>query len=116
MDPKQSGKLNPIEKAAIFYVEFVRIHPFPDGNKRTGRIMANLILMKNNMPTVTVKAKRTEEYLSAMNKAIHEHEIDDMIGIFTKAVYESAKKIDGCLNFIKDNRIPKSNVKDERIK
>ena len=37
--------LNPIILAGIFHYEFVRIHPFVDGNGRTARALATLILL-----------------------------------------------------------------------
>lgn len=39
-----SGELNPVIVAGIIHFEFVRIHPFVDGNGRTGRALAALLL------------------------------------------------------------------------
>ncbi len=38
------GKLNPVVAAGIIHYEFVRIHPFVDGNGRTGRALAALFI------------------------------------------------------------------------
>lgn len=38
------GKLDPVIQAGIAHYEFVRIHPFVDGNGRTGRVIAALLL------------------------------------------------------------------------
>lgn len=40
-------KLNPVLAAGIIHYEFVRIHPFIDGNGRTARILATYILLKS---------------------------------------------------------------------
>ena len=40
--------LNPIILAGVFHYEFVRIHPFVDGNGRTARALATLILLLND--------------------------------------------------------------------
>ncbi len=42
------NELNPIILAGIFHYEFVRIHPFVDGNGRTARALATLILLLRN--------------------------------------------------------------------
>lgn len=96
-DEKQSGMLHPIEKAAIFHAEFERIHPFADGNGRTGRIISNYILMKNEIPTVSIKYRNTKPYFKAVNKAIETHDADDLIKMFAKSVESSALKIRTCL-------------------
>ncbi|MBU0535253.1 Fic family protein [Patescibacteria group bacterium] len=44
-------KLNPVLVAGIVHYEFVRIHPFIDGNGRTARILATYILLKSGFDT-----------------------------------------------------------------
>jgi fido (protein-threonine AMPylation protein) len=38
------GKVGPVELAAVCYQRFISIHPFSDGNGRTGRLFADCIL------------------------------------------------------------------------
>ena len=66
----ESTDLHPLERAAIFHVEFIRIHPFADGNGRTGRLLVNYELVKNGYPTITIKATQRGEYLEAINEAV----------------------------------------------
>ena len=47
-------KLHPIELAGLAHYWLVHIHPFVDGNGRTGRLLMNLILMKSGYPPVTI--------------------------------------------------------------
>lgn len=44
----EASKLSPILKAGVFLYEVVRIHPFTEGNGRTGRALATLSLFKDD--------------------------------------------------------------------
>jgi len=62
-------KLHPIVLATIFHHKFEKIHPFMDGNGRTGRMLLNYILSKNNYPPLVVHKKTRAEYLETLKKA-----------------------------------------------
>ncbi|MEA3431910.1 MAG: Fic family protein [candidate division WOR-3 bacterium] len=47
----ETKELDPIIEAGIVHYEFVRIHPFVDGNGRTARVLATLILYKRDFDT-----------------------------------------------------------------
>lgn len=47
---------SPIETAALFHLVFEDIHPFQDGNGRTGRILLNFMLMRAGYPPISLKA------------------------------------------------------------
>lgn len=58
---------NPLTIAAIFHEKFERIHPFYDGNGRTGRMIINLILARNNLPPLIIKNKERKEYYRVLD-------------------------------------------------
>ncbi len=43
LNSEKSSKLHPVIIAGISYYEFVRIHPFVDGNGRCARALATLL-------------------------------------------------------------------------
>lgn len=50
-------------KIAKYHIEFEKIHPFEDGNGRTGRLIINYELLKNNIPPAIIeKENRTKYY------------------------------------------------------
>jgi fido (protein-threonine AMPylation protein) len=63
------GKINPLVLAIIFHHKFEKIHPFSDGNGRTGRMLMNYILLKNSLPPTIIHKKSREEYLGHMREA-----------------------------------------------
>lgn len=48
-------KWHPIQRAAVFHLAFESVHPFIDGNGRTGRLILNFELMKAGYPPIDVK-------------------------------------------------------------
>lgn len=58
--------LNPIEYAAWTHAEFVRIHPFIDGNGRTSRLLMNYQLMYAGFLPVSIAKEDRLEYYNAL--------------------------------------------------
>lgn len=63
----KKSDLNPIELASYVHAEFVRIHPFQDGNGRTARLILNFILIKKGFQPVIIEAKDCTLYYKSMN-------------------------------------------------
>ena len=62
----KSRELNPIALAAWTHAEFVRIHPFPDGNGRTSRLIMNYQLLANGFPAVSIAKENRLDYFNAL--------------------------------------------------
>ena len=59
------------EKVAKYHIEFESIHPFEDGNGRTGRLLINFELLKNNIfPIVIPKEERIKYFEYLRNKDV----------------------------------------------
>lgn len=60
--------LNVIELAAWTHAEFVKIHPFSDGNGRTSRLMMNYQLMLKDFPHISIKQENRLEYYNVLEE------------------------------------------------
>jgi Fic family protein len=66
---KEAQSLHPVERAARVHADFVKIHPFADGNGRTSRLLMNLELMKHGFPPAILPVKKRLEYYEALDTA-----------------------------------------------
>lgn len=55
------------EREAKFHIEFERIHPFEDGNGRTGRIITNAHLLHNNLAPIIITSSMKSIYLKCIS-------------------------------------------------
>lgn len=60
-------KLHVVEQVALFHLRFESIHPFIDGNGRTGRLLMNLQLKKAGYPPIIVKFADHRRYYEAFD-------------------------------------------------
>ena len=52
--------------SAVAHYNFVRIHPFDDGNGRGARILMNLMLIKNHYAPAIIKMEQRRAYLETL--------------------------------------------------
>lgn len=57
------------EAVARLHAAFERIHPFYDGNGRTGRLLTNLMLVRLGYPPVIIQKRERSSYLTALDRA-----------------------------------------------
>jgi len=67
-DNREWTKDNTIKAVSKFHLEFETIHPFIDGNGRTGRLILNLELIKNGYLPINIKYNDIEKYFSCFNE------------------------------------------------
>jgi len=86
---EQHSNLHPIELAARVHIDFVKIHPFADGNGRTSRLLMNLELIKHGYPPVIIKVADRLEYYKALDIAHTTKNYKPFIELTIKLVQES---------------------------
>ncbi len=67
VNEERKETMNPIERIARFHLEFEGIHPFIDGNGRTGRLIMNLDLIRCGYPPINVKFTDRRKYYDAFD-------------------------------------------------
>ena len=83
---KRKKKMHPIERIARFHLEFEGIHPFIDGNGRTGRLLLNLDLIQNGYPAINVKFADRKTYYTAFDEFYKNSDAEPMIKLVANYV------------------------------
>lgn len=83
MDWYSNQKVN-ISVLAGFHVRYGSIHPFQDGNGRTGRLILFRECLKNGIVPVVIEDINRNEYLEALKEYREEKSLDKLIGLFQR--------------------------------
>jgi Fic family protein len=87
--------LPPLVQAAIAHAQFETIHPFEDGNGRTGRALVQVILRRRGLapsfvpPISVVLARHKDRYINGL-RLFREGSLPQWIEIFAAAAAQSA--------------------------
>lgn len=64
-----SEDLHPVVRAAWLHATFTKIHPFIDGNGRTGRLIQDFTLLKGGLYPTGIPSSLRDDYYDALEKA-----------------------------------------------
>ena len=67
-----------LRAAAYYHAKFENIHPFADGNGRTGRLTMNYFLVLNGHPPVTIHEEDRKDYYTALEAWDERQELEPM--------------------------------------
>lgn len=84
----RKNAIHDIERIARFHLEFEGIHPFIDGNGRTGRLIMNLDLIRCGYPPINVKFADRKRYYDAFDAYYKDGNANKMIDMIAEYVDE----------------------------
>ncbi len=87
----EAQALHPVERAAKLHLDFVKIHPFIDGNGRTARLLLNLELIKSGFPAIVLPVERRLAYYEALDTACVDGDLAPFVALVAECVKEGFK-------------------------
>ena len=81
-DTEIPDTVHPMIIAARFHGYFEYLHPFRDGNGRTGRLISNYILMRKGLPPFTIMLEERAAYIAALRQIRTENTDEHLIRFF----------------------------------
>ena len=88
-----NNSLHIVECVSLFHLRFENIHPFIDGNGRTGRLLMNLQLIKSGLPAVNIKFADRRRYYDAFDEYARTGSADAMIKLVGEAVVSRLREM-----------------------
>ena len=94
---------HPIERAAVFHAVFETIHPFSDGNGRTGRLLMNYMLVQGGYWPVNVRYKEDRQiYYDALTEFNQTGKADALTMLIAKRAKD---QLDYCIHIAKQKEL-----------
>lgn len=81
----QAKNVHPMIVSARFHGYYEYLHPFRDGNGRTGRLLSNFILLQQNHPLLIIKSEDKNAYIESLRQIRKEGTDEHLIRFFFKA-------------------------------
>jgi Fic family protein len=88
-DNKEWTHYHPVVRSALLHGEFVKIHPFIDGNGRTARLLLNLVLISNGYPPIVIKKESRLAYYEALDTAHTTLNYSKFVHLIATLVFEA---------------------------
>lgn len=86
------SQIDPIELAAWGHAEFVRIHPFPDGNGRISRLIMNYLLMSRGLLPINIRTEHRIRYYDSLDKYASEGDLSPFVDLVSELEEERIRQ------------------------
>lgn len=100
---KENAFADPIDKASFIHCQFVKIHPFMDGNGRTARLIMNLSLMNDGLPLIDIDMNERSNYMDAIQPYANHGDLEPFKHYLGSTIIA---QIDAFLEQTKTNDLP----------
>lgn len=84
--------LHPMVVAAKWHGYYEYLHPFRDGNGRTGRLLSNFILLRAEHPLLIIRLEDRSTYISALKQIRSEGTDEHLVAFFFKTAITRMKE------------------------
>jgi Fic family protein len=86
---EKAGQMHAVERASELHTRFVKIHPFVDGNGRTGRLLLNFELMKAGYPPAIIRKEDRLDYYDSLDEACANGDFSGITQLVANSVQRS---------------------------
>ena len=81
--------VHPLILSSVFHYEFVFIHPFSDGNGRTGRLIMLALMLENNLTPFVITVEDRAKYMDILRG----QDIENFINLVEPLIEKEKKRI-----------------------
>ncbi|MBA2255283.1 MAG: Fic family protein [Chloroflexi bacterium] len=87
-----SAREHLVEHLATAHAGFEKVHPFRDGNGRTGRLLVNLLLVRRGYPPAIIHKRDGTKYIAALDRADRQSDVGALGELFARAVNDGINR------------------------
>lgn len=112
---KKFREMDPYLRAAEFHSRFIKIHPFREGNGRTGRMILNYMLIISGLPLTNIRDTDSNEYYNGVTQGIVNKNYQPLVDVIKKNQIRYSRELYAAVMSYNKVRNKKTNIKGRQI-